>query len=63
MVIIGQLCSKILIQLFEKVSHAKILGKMKRAVMPLQYILVEEPFAKWGLDVIGPINQKYRKGH
>jgi hypothetical protein len=36
---------------------------MKRAAMPLQSISVEEPFAQWGLDVIGPINPKYSKGH
>ena len=33
-------------------------GRMKRATMPLQPILVDAPFMKWGLDVIGPINPK-----
>jgi hypothetical protein len=41
----------------------KISGKMKRETMPLQSITVEEPFAQWGLDVIGPINPKSSKGH
>jgi hypothetical protein len=36
---------------------------MKRSAMPLQPILVEEPFSQWGLDVIGPINPKSSKGH
>jgi hypothetical protein len=25
--------------------------------------VVEQPFSQWGLDVIGPINLKYSKGH
>jgi hypothetical protein len=25
--------------------------------------MVEKPFSQWGLDVIGPINPKSRKGH
>ena len=36
---------------------------MKRYVIPLQLIIVEQPFSQWGLDVIGPINPKSRKGH
>jgi hypothetical protein len=36
---------------------------MKKAIMPLQPITIEEPFTQWGLDVIGPINPKYSKGH
>ena len=35
----------------------KIYGRMKRATMPLQPILVDAPFMQWGLDVIGPTNQ------
>jgi hypothetical protein len=38
-------------------------GKMKKYVMPLQSIMVEQPFSQWGLDVIGMINLKYSKGH
>jgi hypothetical protein len=41
----------------------KFSGKMKRDAIPLQSITVEEPFAQWGLDVIGPINPKSSKGH
>jgi hypothetical protein len=36
---------------------------MKRFAMPLQPISVEQPFAQWGLDVIGLINPKSSKGH
>jgi hypothetical protein len=32
--------------------------KMKKYVMSLQPIIVEQPFSQWGLDVFGPINQK-----
>jgi hypothetical protein len=38
-------------------------GKMKKVVMPLQPIVVEQPFSQWGLDVVGPINPKSSKGH
>jgi hypothetical protein len=38
-------------------------GKMKRVVIPLQSSMVEKPFIQWGLDMIGPINPKYSKGH
>jgi hypothetical protein len=38
-------------------------GKMKRATMPLQSTMVDKPFAQWGLNVIGPINPKSRKGN
>jgi hypothetical protein len=44
-------------------SCQKFSGKMKKVAMPLQPVLVEEPFAQWGLDVIGPINPKSSKGH
>jgi hypothetical protein len=36
---------------------------MKRSMMPLQPIIVEQPFSQWGLDVVGPINPKSSKGH
>jgi hypothetical protein len=36
---------------------------MKRVVMPVHYILVEEPFSQWRLDVIAPLNPKSSKGH
>jgi len=36
---------------------------MKRATMPLHSITLEEKFAQWGLDVIGPINPKNSKDH
>jgi hypothetical protein len=39
-----------------------VLGKIKRETIPLQSIIIEEPFAQWGLDVIVPINPKYSKG-
>jgi hypothetical protein len=36
---------------------------MKRFTMPLQPIIVEQPFSQWGLDVVEPINPKSSKGH
>jgi hypothetical protein len=36
---------------------------MKRVAIPLQYKMVEQPFAQWGLDVIGPINLRPSKWH
>ena len=36
---------------------------MKKSVMPLQPIMVEQSFSQWGLDVVGTINPKYSKGH
>jgi hypothetical protein len=36
---------------------------MKRSAMPLQPIFMEQPCSQWGLDVVGPINQKSSKGH
>jgi hypothetical protein len=36
---------------------------MKRAVMSLQSVIVEEPFVQWGFDIVGPINPKSSKGH
>jgi hypothetical protein len=29
---------------------------MKKFSMPLQPIVVEQPFSQWGLDVVGMIN-------
>jgi hypothetical protein len=36
---------------------------MKKVAMPLQPIVVEQPFSQWGLDVVGMINLKYSKGN
>jgi hypothetical protein len=36
---------------------------MKRSAMPLQPVIMEQPFSQRGLDVVRPINLKYRKGH
>jgi hypothetical protein len=36
---------------------------MKKYVMPLHPIVVEELFSQWGLDVVGPINPNSSKGH
>jgi hypothetical protein len=44
-------------------SYQKFSGKMKRSAIPLQPILVKQPFAQWELDVIGPINPESSKGH
>jgi hypothetical protein len=38
-------------------------GKMKKVVMPLQLIVVEQPFSQWGLDVVALINLKSSKEH
>jgi hypothetical protein len=38
-------------------------GKMKKVVMPLQSIVVEQPFSQWGLDFVGSINLKSSEGH
>jgi hypothetical protein len=38
-------------------------GKMKKFTMPLQPIVVEQPFSQWGLDFVGLINPKSSKGH
>jgi hypothetical protein len=45
------------------VSCQKFPWKMKRSVIPLQPISVEQPFSQWRLDVVGPINQKSSKGY
>lgn len=36
---------------------------MKGVAMPLNTILIEEPFMQRGLDVIGPLNSKSSQGH
>jgi hypothetical protein len=36
---------------------------MKKFVMPLQPIVVEQPFSQWGIDVVRLINPTYRKGN
>jgi hypothetical protein len=36
---------------------------MKRYVMPLQPVIIKQPFSQWGLDVVGTINTKYSKGN
>ena len=35
----------------------------KKNSMPLQPIIPDFPFSKWGLDFIGPINPPYFVGH
>jgi hypothetical protein len=34
----------------------KFVGKERLSAMPLQHVLSDFPFSKWGLDFIGPIN-------
>jgi hypothetical protein len=34
----------------------KFVGKERLSTMPLQPVLLDFPFSKWGLDFIGPIN-------
>jgi hypothetical protein len=36
---------------------------MKKAVMPLQLVSIEEPFTQWGLELIGSTNPKSSKGY
>jgi hypothetical protein len=45
------------------ISCKRFSRKMKREAMSLQYVIVEETFVQWGLDVIGPINLKSSKSH
>jgi hypothetical protein len=45
------------------VSCQQCSGKMKRSMMLLQPITVEQPFSQWGLDVVGSINPKSSKVH
>jgi hypothetical protein len=37
-------------------------GKMKKVAMPLQPIVVEQPFSQWGLDVVGPLIRNLARG-
>jgi hypothetical protein len=41
----------------------KFVGKEKFFAMPLQPVLPDFPFSKWGLDFIGPINPSSSVGH
>jgi hypothetical protein len=52
-------CSKIR----KCVSYQKNSRNMKKAAMSRQPIIIYKPFIQWGLDVIGQINPKSRKGH
>ena len=38
-------------------------GKQRLAALPLHPIQVDQPFAQWGLDFIGPINPPSSTGH
>jgi hypothetical protein len=41
----------------------KFTGKERLSAMPLQPVLPDFPFSKWGLDFIGPINPPSSAGH
>jgi hypothetical protein len=41
----------------------KVVGREKFFAMPLQSIIPDFPFSKWGLDFIGPINPPSSMGH
>jgi hypothetical protein len=41
----------------------KFVGKERLSAMPLQPVLPDFPFSKWGLDFIGPINPSSSAGH
>lgn len=41
----------------------KCTGRYKRSALPLQPIIIEEPFQQWGLDVIGPITPSSSAQH
>jgi hypothetical protein len=41
----------------------KFVGKERLSAMPLQPVLLDFPFSKWGLDFIGPINPPSFAGH
>jgi hypothetical protein len=64
MVTIGLQYSAILINSQNLVISAKhLLGKNAFLPCPLQPVLMDFPFSKWGLDFIGPINPPYSTGH
>ena len=42
---------------------AFFLGKQRLAALPQYPIQVDQPFAQWGLDFIGPINPPSNTGH
>jgi hypothetical protein len=35
---------------------SEICGREHKVVIPLQPVVVEEPFEQWGIDIIGEIN-------
>jgi hypothetical protein len=39
------------------------MGRERRAVVPLQPVVVSRPFAQWGLDIIGEISLSSSKQH
>jgi hypothetical protein len=41
----------------------KFTGKERLSTMPLQPVLPDFPFSKWGLEFIGPINPPSSAGH
>jgi hypothetical protein len=41
----------------------KIIGRESRFFVPLQPVVVEEPFEPWGLEIIGEINPHWSKQH
>lgn len=42
---------------------AIFVGKQSLAALPLKPIVVDQPFTKWGMDFIGPINPNSSAGH
>jgi hypothetical protein len=38
-------------------------GRESKVVVPLQPVVVEDPFEQWGLDIIGEINPHSSKKH
>ena len=45
------------------VKCQKCAGRFKRATLPLQPVLVEQPFQQWGLDMVGPITPSSSAQH
>jgi hypothetical protein len=41
----------------------KSTGRERKEVVPLQPVVVEDPFEQWGLDIIGEINPHSSKQH